>query len=448
MRGLRSTLMLLVVLLGLGAYVYFVEWKRPSPSDAGATGQKALAIPQETIEQLTIKSESGDTTTVTKADGSWQIIAPVAAGADEAAIARMTSSLSGLEIRRVVDDNPSDLRQFGLDPPRVEVTVKASGDRDEKRLLIGEKTPTGGGMYARLASDRKLFLIAADLDGTFNRSTFDLRDKAVVKVEREKIDALEIVAANHTVGLVKNGTDWDMKQPIQTRADFGVVTELISKLTSLQMSAVVAPEATDPARYGLEVPVCTVTIGAGSSRATLHIGTTAGESTTYARDASRPVVFTIDSSLASDLMKGPGELRRKDVFEFQAFDASRLELTRDGQTTIYEKVKGTGTGPQEPWRELSPSARDIDASTMEAALSKLSYLRAVSFVDPKKTRTALEYPAFSVLVKYEDNKKEERVRLAQVGSTPFAARADWPDAATLDATAYTLLTNALDALKK
>jgi len=29
MRGLRSTMALLVVLLGLGAYIYFVTWKQP-----------------------------------------------------------------------------------------------------------------------------------------------------------------------------------------------------------------------------------------------------------------------------------------------------------------------------------------------------------------------------------------------------------------------------------
>jgi hypothetical protein len=40
------------------------------------------------------------------------------------------------------------------------------------------------------------------------------------------------------------------------------------------------------------------------------------------------------------------------------------------------------------------------------------------------------------------------VQLAKPGSGPFAVRADWPDAARLDASAYALLVASLDDLQK
>jgi hypothetical protein len=34
MRGLRSTGVLLLVLIGLGAYIYFVTWRQPDPAQS------------------------------------------------------------------------------------------------------------------------------------------------------------------------------------------------------------------------------------------------------------------------------------------------------------------------------------------------------------------------------------------------------------------------------
>ena len=95
-------------------------------------------------------------------------------------------NLASLEQQRVIDENPSDVTEFGLAEPRVEVTFKSGGQ--EQKLFIGSKTPTGGDVYARTAASPKVFLIASYLDSTFNRSTFDLRDKTALEFERVQRD--------------------------------------------------------------------------------------------------------------------------------------------------------------------------------------------------------------------------------------------------------------------
>ena len=65
MRGLRSFGGLLVVLLALGAYLYFVESKRPAGGDVEKK-DKAFAVEADKVEEFTIKSESGEHTTVRK----------------------------------------------------------------------------------------------------------------------------------------------------------------------------------------------------------------------------------------------------------------------------------------------------------------------------------------------------------------------------------------------
>ena len=56
-------------------------------------------------------------------------------------------------------------------------------------------------------------------------------------------------------------------------------------------------DAADLARYGLDKPAGSVRIGSGSSQATLLLGSKAEEATIYAKDGSRPAVFTVEATL-------------------------------------------------------------------------------------------------------------------------------------------------------
>ena len=198
------------------------------------------------------------------------------------------------------------MKQYGLDPARVEVTFKAGGQ--ERRLLIGRKTPPGTDLYAKLGDSPRVFLISSYLDSTFNRSTFDLRDKAVLAVDRDSIEAVTITAGDRSLRFNKAGNEWRIAAPIQARADTTAIDGLVNRLNTLQMKSVAAPEAKCLTEYGLDKPAATVQLGSGSSQATLLIGKSAGEGVVYARDASKPMVVTVDAGLLEDLKKEPGDL--------------------------------------------------------------------------------------------------------------------------------------------
>src|SRR5690348_10881927 len=255
MRGLRSLIVLLVVLIGLGAYVYFVTWKQPE-GGASATKQEKVfdKVEPDKIDELKVKSEKGDTTTVKKDNCTWQVTAPMAAKADDSEISGITSSLGQLSIVRVVDENPTDLKGYGLDSPRIEVDFKASGDKDYKKLLVGEKSPTGGNLFAKRNDDKKVFLIEAYQESTLNKGTFDLRDKAVMKFDRDKVDGVTVDAGGKTLAIAKEGGDWKITKPVPVKADFGAVEGLVSRLQTAQMKSIAADSATpaDLKKFGLD----------------------------------------------------------------------------------------------------------------------------------------------------------------------------------------------------
>src|SRR5436190_1506190 len=450
MRGLRSTIALLVVLIGLGAYIYFVTWKQGDSTDAASKQEKVFSsLEADKIEELKIKAEKGDNTTVVKKDGAWQLTQPIAAKADDSEVSSITSGLTQASIVRVVDENPSDLKEYGLAAPRVEIDFKASGDKDYRKLLVGDKSPTGSDMFAKRNDEKRVFLIPAFQDSSFNKDTFSLRDKQLLKFERDKVDRVEIAAAGKNLAIGKEGSDWKLTSPLQTRADFGAVEGLMGRLQTAQMKSIAADEAApaDLKKYGLEKPEVTVNVNAGSARATLLVGGKADDGNFYVRDASRPMVMTAESSLVDDLKKGADDYRRKDVFEFRAYNATRVELTRNGQTTVFEKTKGQGENAEEKWRRVSPNAADADKDKIDSLLSRLSNMRATSFVD-STAKTGLDKPELAVSVKFDDGKKEERVSFGKSGDDVYASRPNEPGAAKVDGSDLTEALKTLDEISK
>lgn len=450
MRGLRSTLALLVVLIGLGAYIYFGGAK--STSDDPPAEKVFASLEPAKIEELQVKSESGDLTTLKKEGEAWKIVAPIAAAAADSDASGIANALADMSIARVVEENPADVKEYGLDAPRMRVDFKADGGKTTGALLIGSKTATGGNLYIRRNDDKRVLLIPQFHESTFNKATFDLRDKAIVKFDRAKVDGVDVAVAGTTakpLELKKADGEWKLTTPFAARADASAAEGLVSALESSQMKAVVtgAPTPADLAKYGLDKPQATINLHLGSARATMLVGGKADETAVYVRDASRPDVFTLDAKTVEGFKKAADEYRKKELFDFRAFTATRVELTRDGQTVVFERVKGKDAQSPDTWRRVSPNPGDPDRTKTESLLSGLADIRATSFAD-KSAKTGLNAPVLTVVAKFEEGKKEERVTFGRNGADAFATRLDDPTPSKIDAAKLDEALKALDELSK
>jgi hypothetical protein len=463
----RNTLILLLVAAALGAYVYFVEAKRAPASEAKTETRSKVFDKLDTskIDEVKIKGSAGERTTLKKTGSAWQIVEPVQSGVDETEMTGLISNLGSVEVGRVVDDNPKDLGKYGLAQPRVELEFTA-GDKNARRLQIGSKTATGGDLYAKLANEKKVILIPAYLDTTFDRTTFQLRDKSILKFDRDKVDTVEIATSAAGAGagstpmkFAKQGDAWKMTAPVAARTESSVVDSVIGRLASGQMKALTEPDvsasgnAGDLAKYGLVKPDIQVTLGAGSARTALLIGKAAeGGTDLYAKDASRPMVFTVEKAVGDDIKKTPADYRTKDLFEAKPFTTTHVDITRGGATTVFEKTKtkekddkGKEKDGPEKWTQTSPApAKPIEANKLDDAVSKITALRADSFVD-KLPAGATEL--LTVNAKFDEGKKSEKVIVHKAGADYYATRTDDAGAAKLATSAVDDAVKALDAVK-
>jgi hypothetical protein len=444
MRGFRSTFVLLLVLVGLLGYIYFYEMKR-TPADKVEQKQKVFTVDADKIDEVEVKAASGDRTVLKKTGDAWRITEPLAVKADEGEATGIVTNLASLEIQRVVDEKAADLAQFGLATPHIEVGFRKAGQAEPSRLLLGDKNATGGELYAKLPGSPRVFLVSSFLESTFNKSTFDLRDKTILAFDRAKVDTLEIVSKEQKLAFAKTGDAWAMTSPVAARADQGQVEGAIGSLQTLAMKSIAAQEAAekDLVKYGLDKPELTATVGAGSTRATIAIGKADESGNLFARDLARPMVVTIDPALINALKNNADGFRPKDVFEFRSFTATRLEVTRGASTVAFERV--TGKDGTTKWQRLNP-AKDVETSQMDSLLSALSGLSVSGYVDAK-AKTGAESPAATITAKFDDGKKQERVVFGKAGSDVFAIRPGEPGAAKVDAAKFDEALKALDAIK-
>lgn len=396
MRGARSLIILVVVALALGAYVFFVENRsEPAGDTSAAKKDKVFTTDSSKFEEITIKAESGETTTLHKKNGVWEIVAPEPMPADSGEVGQLVSNLESLELNSVADENPANPKDFGLDPPRFTVSFKAEGAAAPMQLQVGKKAPAGSDLYARVEGQPRIIMINGYVESSFNKTPFSLRDKTILTFERDKADSLTIEkTGSPTLAFAKKGDNWRLTQPYGARAESATVDGLVGKLAQAKMTAFETADGTkDLKKYGLDKPQATATVGAGSARATLAIGSKKDDGSLYARDMSRPAIFTVEGSMLDDLSKKPEDVRKKDIFEFRAFNAHSVEFTYGGKTLVFEKQKGPApaagadqsTPPADVWKQTKPEAKDADQTKLTDLLTTLSNLKADKFVEKPLT---------------------------------------------------------------
>ncbi|MBZ5603533.1 MAG: DUF4340 domain-containing protein, partial [Acidobacteriia bacterium] len=158
-----------VLLAGLSAAVYFSNKSEAAKEGkpAADAAPKILSLDEKNVAQFEIKKRDGTDTVAKKDDsGKWSLITP-AMPADQNACNAVTSAVTAMTADRVVDENATDLSSYGL-APAADTVIFTMKDGKKTTLLIGDGTPTGNNVYAKVDGDPKLYTMA-----NFNRDSLD-----------------------------------------------------------------------------------------------------------------------------------------------------------------------------------------------------------------------------------------------------------------------------------
>ncbi len=397
---MRKTILLIVLAMALGAYVYFYEIKggeeRKQQKEAA---EKLLPFNKDSVETISIHSPVSDFVFRKTADG-WQIETPVQTAGDETPIRSLLSSLSSVKKIRSFTAKKEKRASFGLGSRGITITLRGKGGLDAS-VEIGGPTSVGSNVYASV-NDSTVAIVPSSVKTNATKTLFDWRDKKAVHFDRDKVRELHVHNPHGDFVFTKDGIQWNMSQPLKTKADRTVVDALVNKLFYAKIKSVVSETGNNLASYGLNKPAFRIELLSGKEKSANTVSfSKLKNGKAYGKDASRPHVFEVGESFMKPLDKTLFDFRDKSVVSFEKKDADSLALEYNGQKMIFHKDSTNS------W--VFAGGKKAKNWKITNVFSALSNLKAKKFItSPSPRRLGLDEPQGRFLVL---SGREKRVEL-------------------------------------
>ena len=288
-------------------------WKAV-PASATALRDKTIFVyDRGKLERVELESPKGKVALALQ-DGKWRITAPVALRADEGAVSQVLFKARDLRARDFVAEDAKRLAAYGLDKPQIRVSVWEKEAKEPKILLLAPAREKDRA-YATALGQGAVGVAAVDAAALQDlaRGVTDLRDRSLSEAfDTKDVTRVTIQRPSVTLSLDRTGAgeeDWQLAAPKKGKTRGSRVSELLWTLRNLKWKDLVAEQGWDPARYGLDAGVTTVTLAGkdGQPIAALAIGKQEA-GVTYVRIPGQPALYAIDSKTLGDLPGTPEEL--------------------------------------------------------------------------------------------------------------------------------------------
>jgi Domain of unknown function (DUF4340) len=416
----RSTLAAATVLALLAGYIYWFEREPVSDTE----GEKVFGVEEDSINRIEIRRSSDEVPVVLEREGEegFRLVSPVAADADEGEVDLLLQNLATMRFERVVAKASSvSLSDFGLEAPRIEVRFR-TGDGAERSIAFGSDTPTPSNQYARRDGGEDVIVVASHLSLNFDKSGWDLRDKAVFALETsQEANRIEIERPEGKLILLNEGGLWFLAEP-RSRADRNRAAGIASRVRGAEMKEIVSESPSNLESYGLDAPTRRVRIefgGESRSSLELEIGVSR-DSDYYARTPTRAQVFVVASDLVSELDTDVSEIQSKKLFDFSTLAAKRLRIEAKGSAP--RELERQDSTEEKNWRQSSPEpARDLDTTTVEDLLYALNGASGTLAAAPAMGEPDLTITAWSgdplIEETVEVRKRGEGVEVTRAGES-------------------------------
>jgi hypothetical protein len=238
------TLIMVVLLTGLGLYLYAIELpQKESHERQDTAAKKVLVFDQETLSGLTIKTDRHELVFARTPDRGWALTAPLSTEADQREVQNLLRALVTGTVTRVVEDHPTNLTPFGLDNPVTTITVAAGGARET--FSIGDSGPLSSSLYVLRESDRKVLLTNLTPKDFVNKTLMTYRRKDLLHVSQGDVDRIRLTYPTTEIvlyqGQEKPKSKWKIRYPIEAEADQTEVRALLFRLEDLKALGIVDP---------------------------------------------------------------------------------------------------------------------------------------------------------------------------------------------------------------
>jgi hypothetical protein len=389
----RNLIVLALVVLALGAYIYFNERHQPTTEERRQKADTLFPdLDRNEVAGLEIHNTHG-TFRIVKRGEQWRLVEPIDFPADAPAVSSLLGSLEGLKAERTLAEGEVDPAAYGLDAPSITVTL-STADGSTASLAVGDETALGSNRAVRRNGERSVILVGGWFIRDLDKALDQWRARDLVELGADEVAALTVLAGADRIQLVRQGEseDWHLIEPLDDVADRDHARNLIADLDALRIEEFL--DSPPPAaELGLEPPAYRITIvrSSGGDPISLDFGASRERDgrTQIACRRNAADLFWVDDRAAIRLAKAPVLWRSRMVAPFDTWDAERLTISAGGRNVTLERKDGM-------W--VAPGGGEVEHGAVQDRLATLAALEAVDFdlvepADPPAGTVELELKA-------------------------------------------------------
>jgi hypothetical protein len=278
----RTFFVYVAALLILGGVYYYYDVVLTGRKNAADQAEKRLAaVTQDQVKGFRLRLGNEETVVAATEAGEWEIRSPLTTPADRWIVEGVIRAMVEAEKEKTLGDVGGDLKQYGLDPAFLELTLM---DRENRplgpALGLGEYNPAGQWVYGRKGESLEVFTVSESLRRELKKTLFDLRDRSLVLIPGEKIDRIEFVTPRPVVLERKGIRTWALTAPVQAEADPDEIQKIIFKMLKAKAAryeprpaGTPGPDAAAPGGSGSDpLPLAHIRVSAKDRTVDLWIG--------------------------------------------------------------------------------------------------------------------------------------------------------------------------------
>lgn len=417
MKVFRGTLISALLLLAVGALVFFV---RPDLFQGKPEGPPRLfEFEKHELMRVEVTRPDGEVVALSENEGRWTI-----EGTDFVAgrsmVNRIKHQIHDLTARATVVESPEAPELYGLGKNAIHVVLTL---RDGRKLefLAGDPNPTGVSYYVQPIPGTTVYTVKKAALDYYSLGLDEFREHRFASFDSKdatRIEAtLALPDAPSRLLLDRTGDDtWEMREPVAMAANLDRVKRLLGRVSALKAQAFIEIEQGDLAKYGLDQPRADITIQFGSREPMrVLVGADAPsdnrfEELAYVMVAGDSTVYVARRGLLEEFGQDPMELRNRKVVQLKAADVVSVDawLKAEEQGDPEGSAAVRYAAEQWVWKDGVP----VPGSTPERVARRLAELDVEDFVTDKPDNLAaygLEDPLARVSLANGDG--DERVVL-------------------------------------
>jgi hypothetical protein len=425
----RSLLAAAVVLLVLGGLLWWSGHHKSTPRPNPNTPSMVKVNPAS-VERLTLQPRGGLPIVVSRTSPrQWQIQSSGPYLASSNAVGGMLSTISDLHALRVLAEKPTNLNAYGLSDPDFQLQIEENSG-STTTLSFGDRAPAGGGVYAMVSGDARVFLAPDRAKLDLDKSVDDLRDKRLLPVDADTVANFSLIRGDQTIRFIRAHHGWQIQQPQTYRTDTFQVDDLLNQVVDARwLPATVSAQAEAAFAHGK--PVATVELDGSTGKQSMEVREDHGDY--YAKSSAAPGTWQVDAAVGEAVSRNLDSFRNRQLFDFgYGIDPDRIEV-HTGAKALFLTRAGT------TWWSVGTK---MDAGSVEDLVSALHSLAATKFVDSGFTS-----PTIRLIVTPGGGLPVETVELQETKDGAIAKRTDGPALYGVDSDMLDMLTNAIDGVK-